>query len=197
MHGNKQSKGHFMEPKVSQELGVIIGYARDEAMRTGHYGLGTDHLMLGLLRHASNDACRTLEGLGLKLQDMKSYIDAMVFRPEGIPYSDEDRIALTRKAQSVLNMAILESLKTRQESTCAIHLLLAISRTSGNAGVDFLSERGINYDTLRTYMNSHGMLKAPEDDITTKAEDLARSMEEEMRKALGTVGLFQNNTYKS
>ena len=46
-----------MEIKISDELNDIIRYARDEAMRTGSYGIGPDHLFLGILRHGENAAC--------------------------------------------------------------------------------------------------------------------------------------------
>ena len=45
-----------MEMKISDELNLIVRYAREEAMRTGSYGIGTDHLVLGILRHADNNA---------------------------------------------------------------------------------------------------------------------------------------------
>ena len=49
-----------MEIKVSEELNFIIRYAGDEAMRTGYYAIGHDHLFLGIIRHGDNDACRVL-----------------------------------------------------------------------------------------------------------------------------------------
>jgi len=52
-----------MEIRISDELNDIIRYARDEAMRTGSYGIGPDHLFLGVLRHGDNAAFRTVTGL--------------------------------------------------------------------------------------------------------------------------------------
>ena len=40
-----------MEIKISRELNIIINFARDEAMRTGSYGISPDHLLLGIIRH--------------------------------------------------------------------------------------------------------------------------------------------------
>ena len=51
-----------MKMRIAEELNDIVKYAREEAMRTGSYGIGVDHLMLGLLRHAENNACRALAG---------------------------------------------------------------------------------------------------------------------------------------
>ena len=45
-----------MEIKFSPELLCILNYARDEAMRTGSYGIGPDHLFLGIIRHVENPA---------------------------------------------------------------------------------------------------------------------------------------------
>ena len=54
-----------MEIKISDQLNGIIKYAREEAMRTGSYGIGPDHLFLGLIRHEDNTAFRALRDLGL------------------------------------------------------------------------------------------------------------------------------------
>ena len=50
-----------MEIRISDELNDIIRYAKDEAMRTGSYGIGPDHLFLGVLRHGDNAAFRTVK----------------------------------------------------------------------------------------------------------------------------------------
>ena len=96
-----------MEMRISDELNLIVRYAREEAMRTGSYGIGIDHLTLGILRHADNDACRTLRGLGADPEEMKQFIDMHIFRQGSIPYSDADQVVLSRSAQSLLNLTIL------------------------------------------------------------------------------------------
>ena len=53
-----------MEIKISDELNNIIRYAREEAMRTGSYGIGPDHLFLGMMRQAENEACKVIVNLG-------------------------------------------------------------------------------------------------------------------------------------
>ena len=54
----------IMEIRISEELNSIINYAREEAMRTGSYGIGPDHLFLGIIRHGDPPACPPLRGLG-------------------------------------------------------------------------------------------------------------------------------------
>ena len=63
-----------MEIGISDELNSIINYSREEAVRTGSYGIAPDHLFLGILRHRENTASDTLRGLGTDLEEMKQFI---------------------------------------------------------------------------------------------------------------------------
>ena len=64
-----------MQTQVSQEVLRILAYAKEEAMRTGDYSISPDHILLGILRHTDNDACRILEALGVDLEEMKNVPD--------------------------------------------------------------------------------------------------------------------------
>ena len=85
-----------MEIKISDELNSIIRYAREEAMRTGSYGIGPDHLFLGMMRQADNDACKVLSALGVDADAFKRFIDSHIFTNESIPYSEADKICPER-----------------------------------------------------------------------------------------------------
>lgn len=178
-----------MHQRLTPELSAILGYSRDEAMRTGHYGVAIDHLLLAILRHADNDATSTLKGLGADLGELKAHIDSQVFREQGIPFGDESRIRLTKRSAAVLNMAVYESLRFRQEVTGASHLLLAISRSQDFSAAGWLEERGITYEALKSYMFAHGMLSPEGDNVMPKAEDIADALEAEIRAALATTGI--------
>jgi len=96
-----------MEIRVSEELNSIIGYSREEAMRTGSYGIGPDHLFLGILRHEDNMAVAVLKGIGADLDAMKRFIDVRVFTNEHIPYSETEHISFSRGAQNVLSVTVM------------------------------------------------------------------------------------------
>ena len=96
-----------MEIRISDELNDIIRYSRDEAMRTGSYGIGPDHLFLGLLRHGENAAFKAIVGLGIDEDNFKKFIDSHIFTNEPIPYSESDKISFTRYAQNVLSITVL------------------------------------------------------------------------------------------
>lgn len=177
--------------RISDELNLIVKYAREEAMRTGSYGIGTDHLCLGLLRHADNTACHVLRQLGVDPDEMKRYIDMHIFRDGTVPYSEIDQIVLSRAAQSVLNLTILEASKYRHVETDGTHLLLAISRTEETFSQAFLKSKSINYTVLTAFIKERNLFagkeSAAEEDperraefeeaVNTAAEDVRASRE--------------------
>ena len=147
-----------MEIKISDELNEIIRYAREEAMRTGSYGIGPDHLFLGLMRHSENNACKTLTGLGVDSDDFKRFIDSHIFINSPIPYSETDKISFTRYAQNVLSITVMEASKMNAQEAGSIHLLLALCRTTENYGQAYLRQKNIDYGRLLSYMRDEGML---------------------------------------
>jgi ATP-dependent Clp protease ATP-binding subunit ClpC len=147
-----------MEINISQELNDIIRFAREEAMRTGSYGINPDHLFLGMVRHADNDAVRVLNGLGVVSDDFKQFIDSHIFKNEPIPYSELDKISFTRYAQNVLSITVMEASKMGSQEARSIHLLLALCRTTENYGQAYLRSKGIDYGRLLSYMRDNDML---------------------------------------
>ncbi len=148
-----------MEIKISDELNSIIRYAREEAMRTGSYGIGPDHLFLGMMRHADNDACKVLAGLGVDMDAFKRFIDSHIFTNESIPYSESDKISFSRYAQNVLSITVMEASKMNAPEALSLHLLLALCRTTENYGQAYLRQHGVDYGRLLAYMRDEGLLR--------------------------------------
>ena len=147
-----------MEIRVSEELNNIINYAREEAMRTGSYGIGPDHLFLGIIRHGENAACTALKGLGTELESMKKFIDSRIFTNENIPYSELEHITFSRGAQNVLSLTIMEATRLKCPEARPQHLLLALCRTTGSYGQAYLRNIGVDYGRTLTYMERNGLL---------------------------------------
>ena len=148
-----------MEIRISDELNDIIRYAKDEAMRTGSYGIGPDHLFLGVLRHGDNVAFRTVTGLGIDADNFKRFIDSHIFTNEPIPFAESDKISFTRYAQNVLSITVLEASKQGVDEANSLHLLLALCRTTENYGQAYLRQHGVDYGRLLSYMRDEGMLE--------------------------------------
>ena len=160
-----------MEISISDELNSIINYSREEAMRTGSYGIAPDHLFLGILRHKENSATDALIGTGTDTEELKQFIDSRVFTNEHIPYSDIDKVSFSRGAQNVLSFTILEATKLRSRQASSTHLLLALMRAGGSYGCTYLKDMGIEYGTLFRYMDKNSMLDRGEETGIDKDAD--------------------------
>ena len=145
--------------QISDQLNGIIKYAREEAMRTGSYGIGPDHLFLGIIRHEENTAFQVLQGLGVEPAELKSFIDGRIFTNETIPYSEIDHINFSRQAQNVLSITVMEATRLKSQEAAPHHLLLALCRTTDSYGQAFLRSRGVDYGRMLSFMESEGLLK--------------------------------------
>jgi len=141
-----------MEIQVSEEMSRILGYSREEAMRTGAYEIGTDHLLLGLLRHSDNLACKALASLGVDLDDFKHYVESLIFKRESVPYDQENKLRFSREARNTLNMSVLETSTLGDAETRSQHLLLAICRSTAAACKTYLEAEGINRDSVASFL---------------------------------------------
>ncbi len=130
--------------KISKEFDAIIGFAREEAMRTGSFSIEADHLFLGILRHTANSAVDTLHSLGVDTAGCKAEIDAQIFHEQGIPYGAEDSIRLGREGGNTVSMAIAEAMAEGAGEAGAIHLLKAICKQENCHSSEYLRKRGIS-----------------------------------------------------
>ena len=179
-----------MEIRISDELNDIIRYARDEAMRTGSYGIGPDHLFLGILRHGDNAAFRTVTGLGIDADNFKRFIDSHIFTNEPIPYAESDKISFTRYAQNVLSITVLEASKQGVTEANSLHLLLALCRTTENYGQAYLRQHGVDYGRLLSYMRDEGMLGKDPEQEDDKSEDDQQETNQESKPEKSVIEDF-------
>ena len=168
-------------------MNSIISYSREEAMRTGSYGIAPDHLFLGILRHRENAASDALLGVGTDLEELKQFIDSHIFTNEHIPYSEIENISFSRGAQNVLSFTILEATKLRCREAGPQHLLLALCRAAGSYGSSYLRDTGVDYGYIFRYMDRNSMLDrgTEEDEMSEEAPDIsirqAKPKEEEQQ----------------
>ena len=160
-----------MEISISDELNSIINYSRDEAMRTGSYGIAPDHIFLGIIRHGENTAADALRGLACDLQEMKQFIDSHIFTNEHIPYSDIERISFSRGAQNVLSFTILEASRLKSPQASSQHLLLALCKADGSYGSTYLRDTGIEYGNIFRYLDRNDMLDRGKEEKEAESEE--------------------------
>ena len=166
-----------MEISISDELSSIINFSREEAMRTGSYGLAPDHLFLGIIRHRENTGVDALRGVSVDIDEMKQFIDEKIFTNEHIPYSDADKISFSRGAQNVLSFTILEATKVRSSQASSQHLLLALLKAGSSYGSTYLHDLGIEYGNIYRYLDRNDLL---DKDSALQSEEKSQETDEEV-----------------
>lgn len=174
-----------MQMKISEELSKIIEFSRDEALRTGSYGIGPDHLFLGIIRHGENMAFQAIRDLGADTDALKKFIDERVNTNEQIPYSEIDKITYSRGAQSVLTLTIMEAQRAKAEEASSQHLLLALCRSTGSYGQAYLRSIGVDYGRLLAYMEKNGYLTKRQNIQTDDDGDDLGDIADEMGQGRG------------
>lgn len=147
-----------MEISISDELSSIINFSREEAMRTGSYGIAPDHLFLGIIRHRENTAVDALRGAMVDIDEMKQFIDEKIFTNEHIPYSDIDKVSFSRGTQNVLSFTLLEATRVRSAQASSQHLLLALCKAGSSYGSTYLNDLGVDYGHIYRYLDRNEML---------------------------------------
>ncbi len=136
-------------PKVKE----IITHSREEAMKYGHDYIGTEHLLLGLIRDESSLAVQTLISLSVELEYLKQALeDSMNTQSQntGMAYSNIGNLPLTKQAEKVLKITFLEAKLLKSEVVDTEHVLLAILKSPDNIATKVLLQFDINYETFRT-----------------------------------------------
>ncbi len=178
-----------MEIKFSPELLSILQYAREEAMRTGNYGIGADHIVLGMLRHRDNNACRALALCGVDADALKTEIDGRIFAEHAVPWHDQARVLPTRNATALLSAAAYEALKHGQHDILSSHFLLALVR-SDCCIAEILRGKGLSYEGLYELMRARRFVLPRQDTQAAlpRVEDLLGPLGEQMTRLFGEAG---------
>lgn len=141
-----------MEGNFSNRVNDVIRLSRDEALRLGHDYIGTEHLLLGIIREGDGIAIKVLKNLGLDLYKLKRAIEDTV-RPSSSTITIGN-IPLTKQAEKVLKITYLEAKLYKSEVIGTEHLLLSLLRDEENIAAQVLMQFSVNYDTARRELDN-------------------------------------------
>ena len=130
----------------SQRVQVVIQLSREEALRLGHDYIGTEHLLLGVIREGSGIAVEILQNLGIDLEELKKAIEDAVKSTGGT--ITMGNIPFTKRAERVLRIAASEAQKFKQTVIGTEHILLALSKDTDGVAANVLSEFDAKYDSI-------------------------------------------------
>ncbi|MFM2189752.1 MAG: hypothetical protein RL491_138 [Bacteroidota bacterium] len=166
-----------MEAKFSPRVKDVIQYSKEEAVRLGHEYIGTEHLLLGLIREGEGMAIKILKSLNINLGELRKSVEGAVRGTSGAG-SRTVNLPLTKQAEKALKITYLEAKIYRSDIIGTEHLLLAILKDEDNIATQILNQYGVHYDLLReeldmfrSNMRSEAPQNPNDDDPYAKDDD--------------------------
>jgi len=136
-----------MEGNFSSKVRDVIQFSREEALRLGHDYIGTEHLILGIVRLGEGVAVRILKNLDCDLYKLKKTIEDTVRGTGGSV--TVGNIPLTKQAEKVLRITYLEAKLYKSDTIGTEHLLLSLLRDDENIAAQILQQFSVSYDSVR------------------------------------------------
>ena len=141
-----------MEPNFSNRVNDVIRLSREEALRLGHDYIGTEHLLLGIIREGEGIAVKVIRNLGVDLYKLKKGVEDTV-RPTSSNIT-VGNIPLTKQSEKVLRLTYLEARLYKSDVIGTEHLLLSLLRDDHNIASQILAKFSINYDIVRKELDN-------------------------------------------
>ncbi|SKB35527.1 ATP-dependent Clp protease ATP-binding subunit ClpC [Salegentibacter holothuriorum] len=140
-----------MDDNFSPRVKDVIAYSKEEALRLGHDFIGTEHLMLGLLRDGDGKAIDILNALDIDLSHLRRKVEILSpANPESTVISNEKRnLHLTRQAERALKTTFLEAKLFQSSNINTAHLLLCILRNENDPTTKLLNKLKVDYDGVK------------------------------------------------
>jgi ATP-dependent Clp protease ATP-binding subunit ClpC len=141
-----------MEGNFSNRVQDVIRLSREEALRLGHDYIGTEHLLLGIIREGEGIAVKVLRNLDIDLFKLKKAIEDTIRSSSGT--LTIGNIPLTKQAEKVLKITYLEAKLYKSDVIGTEHLLLALLRDDDNIAAQILSQFSLSYESIRKELDN-------------------------------------------
>jgi ATP-dependent Clp protease ATP-binding subunit ClpC len=139
-----------MDDNFSPRVKDVITYSKEEALRLGHDFIGTEHLMLGILRDGNGKAITILNNLSVDLDHLRKKVEILSPPNPNIESSlDKKNLHLTRQAERALKTTFLEAKVFQSSSISTAHLLLCILRNENDPTTKLLNKLKIDYEVAK------------------------------------------------
>jgi ATP-dependent Clp protease ATP-binding subunit ClpC len=156
-----------MEAKFSNRVKEVISLSREEALRLGHDYIGTEHLLLGIIREGEGVAVGLLKKLGVPLDELRATVEKVSKGTATHQVKNLANIPLTKQSEKVLKITYLEAKIFKSQLIGTEHLLLSILRDEDNLATQILEKFDVNYDVVKElleYQAENPMASSDTDD---------------------------------
>jgi ATP-dependent Clp protease ATP-binding subunit ClpC len=138
-----------MDNNFSSQVKEIISFSREEALRLGNDFIGTEHLLLGLIREGDNTAIRILKSFNVDLYELRKEIELAVKDKTGKNIANINSLPLTKQAEKVIRVTVLEAKALKSPTVETEHLMLSILKNKENIATQILNQFDVDYDLFR------------------------------------------------
>ncbi|WP_019986816.1 ATP-dependent Clp protease ATP-binding subunit [Rudanella lutea] len=165
-----------MDAKFSNRVKEVITLSREEALRLGHDYIGTEHLLLGMIREGEGVAIGLLKKLGISLDELRVTIEQATKGTATNNVKNLANIPLTRQSEKTLKITYLEAKIFKSPLIGTEHLLLSILRDEDNVATQILNKYNVNYEVIKEMLEYQSSGTRPHMGPETDDDDNDRGM---------------------
>src|SRR5438477_12629580 len=132
--------------KFTERARKVLTLAQEEAQRFNHNYIGTEHLLLGLVREGDGVAAKVLANLGVELSKVRSAVEFIIGRGDRMVLGE---IGLTPRAKKVIELAVDEARRLNHHYIGTEHLLLGLVREGAGIAAGVLESFGLSLQEVR------------------------------------------------
>ena len=142
-----------MDQSFSPQVREIISFSREEALRLGNDFIGTEHLLLGMIREGEGKAILILKSLNVNLFELRKEVELAVKDKAGKNIANINSLPLTKQAEKVIRVTVLEAKALKSPTVETEHLMLSILKNKENVCTQILQQFDVDYDTFKEELN--------------------------------------------
>lgn len=142
-----------MDSNFSAKVKEIISFSREEALRLGNDFIGTEHLLLGLLRDNDGIALHVLQSCQVDLYDLRKELEQAIKDKSTKPNANGNSLPLTRQAEKVIRITVLEAKALKSPQVESEHLMLSILKNKENVATQILHQYEVDYDRFKNELS--------------------------------------------
>ncbi len=143
----------LMDSNFSPKVKEIISYSREEALRLGNDFIGTEHLLLGLIREGESLAMRILQSMKIDLFDLRKEVEVVIKDKGSRTIANLNSLPLTRQAEKVIRITVLEAKTLKSRTVESEHLMLSILKNKENPAAQILNHYDVDYDRFKSELS--------------------------------------------
>ena len=150
-----------MNTAFTDQTKAVMQYAREESMRLRHDYIGTEHLLLGIIKDSQGEAAKALTRLGVNLDTLRQSIDDFVSSSTGSAKPGEEP-PFTPRTKHIVDLATAEARALQTQHVGVEHLLLALLKDREGVASQILAAFGVDYRAIQAEVKEPGSAAKPE-----------------------------------